>query len=259
MAQQLRWLRTNTLCLVIFSISGSLYGQSVPECGNSFLSQKSGSPAETKAYFLAMEITNRAFTPALHNPASEEYQAMYKDVNDLLNVIYNCHDICICPTYVFYGGVAAMTFKPGSVIANATVVFHTTSINHFIVLAIFLENIKNYTPQTLELNLDYTKKSPPVRDQGFKVVVTTPATTTTTTTTATTTIDPTTTTVPTTTTTTRAAHNYYNDNNHNHNTHYYHNYNAHNYNHHNYIHNHNTHDYHNHNTHDNHHNHNTHD
>ncbi|XP_029919138.1 uncharacterized protein LOC115367492 [Myripristis murdjan] len=184
MAHQLRWLRTNTLCLVIFSISGSLYGQSVPERGNSFLSQKSGSPAESKAYFLAMEITNRAFTPALHNPASEEYQAMYKEVNDLLNIIYNCPDISACPTYVFYGGVAAMTFRPGSVIANATVVFHTTSINQFIVLAVFLENMKNYTPQTLKLNLDYTQKTPPIRVESF--VPTTPVTTSTTSTATTT-------------------------------------------------------------------------
>lgn len=48
------------------------------------LRQEQLSSDERKAYFLPMEITNEVFIPALHNPASEDYQTMYKEVSDVV-------------------------------------------------------------------------------------------------------------------------------------------------------------------------------
>ncbi|KAK2830010.1 hypothetical protein Q5P01_017941 [Channa striata] len=148
----MKWLRTNILCFL--TISGLLTGQSVPL--PDLLSVEQDSDIQQKAFYLPIEITNRPFTNALLNPASEEYQTMYNEVSYLLSGIYNCLDINQCPTNRFYGGVSTMTFSPGSVIANATVIFNTMSINPSIIHIYFVINANTVQPQTLQLNLDYT-------------------------------------------------------------------------------------------------------
>ncbi|CAK6970581.1 cell wall protein DAN4-like [Scomber scombrus] len=114
------------------------------------------------AFFVPMEITNRVFTPALQNPASEEYHSLYKEVSALLNGIYACYDIYNCPENMFYGGVAGMTFRSGSqpsVIANATVVFDTTKISSGTLYVYFFVKSNIIKPHTLQINLEYTTKS----------------------------------------------------------------------------------------------------
>ncbi|TKS88783.1 hypothetical protein D9C73_022786 [Collichthys lucidus] len=74
------------------------------------------------AFYLPMEITNKVFTSQLLNPASEEYQTMYKEVSDLLQNIYGCPDVNKCPTNSFYGGVSAMTFS--------TICYHRKPYDH---------------------------------------------------------------------------------------------------------------------------------
>ncbi|XP_034456237.1 integumentary mucin C.1-like [Hippoglossus hippoglossus] len=168
---QLRWLWT--MCFVT---SGLLTVQSLQL--HDLLSVKQLNSSEKKAFFLPMKITNRVFNSKLLNTASEEYKIVYKEVTDLLDSIYDCSDNSVCPTKGFYGGVAGVTFSSGSVIANSTLVFDTSSINTAIVHILFLQNANNVEPKTLQLNLDYTTTDKIKSDK--LETPTTPMTTTTT-------------------------------------------------------------------------------
>ncbi|KAM8839828.1 mucin-1-like isoform 2-T2 [Spinachia spinachia] len=146
----LRWLWTNALCLVAMAGSGLLALQS-HSLHQSLSVEQAGS--EQYAFYLPLEITNRVFTKELFDPASEEYQTMYKEVSDLLNNVYNCSSCS--PTYQYYGGVYAMTFSSGSVIANSTVIFHR-QINSALVYLFF--HMAEIQTQILQINLTYTTR-----------------------------------------------------------------------------------------------------
>ncbi|XP_074470436.1 uncharacterized protein LOC141754902 [Sebastes fasciatus] len=199
---RLKWMWTSALCLLTMATSGLLALQS-PRL-HDFLSVEKLSVSDQIAFFLPMEINNRVFSAALLNQASEEYQSLYKEVSNVLNGTYNCPDINTCPTDTFYGGVAGITFRSGSVIANATVVFNSPFINHMIVSVLFADNANNVQPKTLHFNLDFTTINNIIETSVPPTTTTTtttmPTSTTTTTPTTTTTTTPTTTTTTTTTT-----------------------------------------------------------
>ncbi|XP_047461532.1 putative GPI-anchored protein pfl2 [Mugil cephalus] len=109
-----------------------------------------------RAFYVAMEITNRIFNTTLTNPETDEYKATYEEVSNLLNSIYGCNNHTKCPTNKFYGGVVAMTFSSGSVIANATIIFHTSSINPSVASSLFHQNANNMEPQILQINPNFT-------------------------------------------------------------------------------------------------------
>ncbi|XP_068189689.1 eukaryotic translation initiation factor 4 gamma-like isoform X2 [Antennarius striatus] len=181
MVQQ-RWLGTCALCLVAMAISGLLTVQPPHQSDQPPVEPHGSTPQTPRiAFFLPMEITNRVFTDALLNPASDDYQSLYEEVSDLLESIYNCSDYNTCPTDVFYGGITAMTFRANTV-----------------------------QPQTLQLNLNFTTKdkitlaiaSTPTTINTTTAATATPATPTSVTATTPTAKDTTTTTTATTTTTT---------------------------------------------------------
>ncbi|XP_045078300.1 cell wall integrity and stress response component 1-like [Coregonus clupeaformis] len=162
----------------------------------------STTPTAKMAYQICMEITNRVFNDSLLNPNSEDYKKMYDEVNQLLAEVYGCPT---CSTGSVYGGIATMTFRHGSVIANATIIFYTEAINQWVVKFLFLENIKD-KPSALQINTHYTEfEATPVPAVVPNITIpTTPTTTITSTTsmtTTTTTNQPTTTPLATTTTT----------------------------------------------------------
>ncbi|KAK6323841.1 hypothetical protein J4Q44_G00061800 [Coregonus suidteri] len=191
-----------TQCVLIFVISGALSAsffrvpRSVTPAG------MSTTPTAKMAYQICMEITNRVFNDSLLNPNSEDYKKMYDEVNQLLAEVYGCPT---CSTGSVYGGIATMTFRHGSVIANATIIFYTEAINQWVVKFLFLENIKD-KPSALQINTHYTEfEATPVPAVVPNITIpTTPTTTITSTTsmtTTTTTNQPTTTPLSTTTTT----------------------------------------------------------
>ncbi|KAG7225313.1 hypothetical protein INR49_014595 [Caranx melampygus] len=140
---------TGVLCLLTISGLLSAGAVTVPEGFSADLLS-----ASQRAFLVPIKITNRKFVPALVNQDSEEYKDMSKVISNLFNGIYKCDD---CPTKTFYGGVAAVGFGPGSVIANAVVIFNTTSINQVVAWALF-NRYAEKAAGNLQLNMAYTTK-----------------------------------------------------------------------------------------------------
>ncbi|XP_036808809.1 uncharacterized protein LOC110496346 isoform X2 [Oncorhynchus mykiss] len=143
-----------TQCILIFAISGSL---SVPCLVTP--AGMSTTPTKKAVFQLGMKITNRVFNDSLLNPNSEDYKKLYGEVSQLLADAYNSPTSGTASTYE---GVATMTFRNGSVIANADIVFNTMSINRFVVQFDFLDQIKANPSASLQIDTNYVECSPSV-------------------------------------------------------------------------------------------------
>ncbi|XP_029587851.1 uncharacterized protein si:dkeyp-92c9.4 isoform X2 [Salmo trutta] len=128
-----------TQCILIFAISGM-----------------STTPTKKIEYQLGIKITNRVFNDSLLNPNSEDYKKMYDEVSQLLANVYKCP---ACPTAHIYEGVATMTFRKGSVIANTILVFNTNAINGFVVKWEFLTHIEANPSASLQIDTSYIESS----------------------------------------------------------------------------------------------------
>ncbi|XP_031649386.1 mucin-5AC-like isoform X3 [Oncorhynchus kisutch] len=163
-----------TQCILIFAISGSLW--SVTPAG------MRTTPTNKMVFQMGIKITNRVFNDSLLNPNSEDYKKLYDEVSQLLADVYKSPT---SGTASIYEGVATMTFRNGSVIANTDIVFNTTSINGNVVKFEFLNHIEANPSASLHIDTNYTE-SETVRAPTS--TITTPTSTITTPTTPTTTI-----------------------------------------------------------------------
>ncbi|XP_059899653.1 uncharacterized protein LOC132451294 isoform X1 [Gadus macrocephalus] len=166
MGQLSRWVLGVLLCLTISSTPGS--------------SADSVDPATliTTSVALAIEITNVGFNASLQNRESEYSKMLDAEVETLLDGIYKCE---ACPTKLFYEGVECINYSHG-LIANASIIFNTTSIDPSIVRALFTIYLAEALPQTsLNVNEEYTSDSKPVilDEDVCKKTTTTPEPTTT--------------------------------------------------------------------------------
>ncbi|XP_029514221.1 uncharacterized protein LOC115128490 [Oncorhynchus nerka] len=133
-----------TQCILIFAISGSMsVPYSVTPAG------MSTTPTNKMVFQMDIKITNRVFNDSLLNPNSEDYKKMYDEVSQLLADVYKSSTSGTASTYE---GVATMTFRNGSVIANADIVFNTMSINGFVVKFEFLNYIDANPSALLQIN-----------------------------------------------------------------------------------------------------------
>ncbi|XP_036421360.1 cell wall integrity and stress response component 3 [Colossoma macropomum] len=130
--------------ILIFMISGPPGGIS-PLMTTQAVTTTTTETIPKYAFYLGIEITNRVYNDSLRDPESAYYKSMYAQVSSALADIYNCST---CDTHSFYKGVAAMTFRNGSVIANSTIVFQTSYINAVLVKYLFINNI----PSSNEIN-----------------------------------------------------------------------------------------------------------
>ncbi|KAL7830002.1 hypothetical protein SRHO_G00311290 [Serrasalmus rhombeus] len=126
--------------ILIFTASGSPGGVS-PLITTRSVTTTTTEAIPKYAFYLGMEITNRVFNHSLRDPESAYYKSMYAQLAD----VYNCST---CYTQPFYKGVAAMTFRNGSVIANSTIIFQTEFINAVVVKNLFIAEI----PSSSEIN-----------------------------------------------------------------------------------------------------------
>ncbi|XP_031649387.1 uncharacterized protein LOC116354385 [Oncorhynchus kisutch] len=133
-----------TQCIFIFAISGSL---SVPYSVTPAV--MSTTPTNKMVFQMGIKITNRVFNDSLLNPNSEDYNKLYGEVSQLLADAYKSPTSGTASTYE---GVATMTFRKGSVIANTIIVFNTTFINGFVVKFVFLSHIKANPSALLQIN-----------------------------------------------------------------------------------------------------------
>ncbi|XP_037391446.1 location of vulva defective 1 [Pygocentrus nattereri] len=130
--------------ILIFTASGSPGGVS-PLMTTRSVTTTTTEAIPKYAFYLGMEITNRVFNHSLRDPESAYYKSMYAQVSGALADVYNCST---CYTQPFYKGVAAMTFRNGSVIANSTIIFQTVFINAIVVKNLFVAEI----PSSSEIN-----------------------------------------------------------------------------------------------------------
>ncbi|KAL7829231.1 hypothetical protein AOLI_G00301160 [Acnodon oligacanthus] len=130
--------------ILVFMVSGSPGGVS-PLITTQAVTTTTTEAIPKYAFYLGMEITNRVYNDSLRDPESAYYKSMYAEVSGVLVHIYNCST---CYTQPFYKGVAAMTFRNGSVIANSTIVFQTVFINAVLVKNLFITEI----PSSNEIN-----------------------------------------------------------------------------------------------------------
>ncbi|CAB1320866.1 unnamed protein product [Coregonus sp. 'balchen'] len=142
-----------TQFILIFAISGALSASFFRVPRSFTTAGMSTAPTAKMAFQLGIEITNRVFNNSLLNPNSEDYKKMYGEISQLLADVYTCPT---CGTASSYGGIVTMTFRNGSVIADTTIVFNTTSINRFVVMFVFLEYISD-NPSVLQINGNYTE------------------------------------------------------------------------------------------------------
>ncbi|KAM9419162.1 mucin-1 [Salvelinus alpinus] len=130
-----------TQCILIFAISGSLC--SVTPAG------MSTTPTKDTVFLMGIQITNRVFNDSLLNPNSEDYKKMYGEVSQLLADVYMSPASGTASTYE---GVATMTFRNGSVIANTIIVFNTKAINRWVVMYDFVNHIQANPSASLQIN-----------------------------------------------------------------------------------------------------------
>nr|XP_046182430.1 mucin-5AC-like isoform X3 [Oncorhynchus gorbuscha] len=166
-----------TQCILIFAISGSLsVPYSVTPAG------MSTTPTNKMVFQMDIKITNRVFNDSLLNPNSEDYKKLYGEVSQLLADAYKSPTSGTASTYE---GVATMTFRNGSVIANTDIVFNTTLINGFVVKFDFLDYIDANPSALLQIDTNYIESETVVAPTS---TITTPTSTIITPTTPTTTI-----------------------------------------------------------------------
>ncbi|XP_014033172.1 uncharacterized protein isoform X2 [Salmo salar] len=137
-----------TQCILIFAISGSLWSVTP--------ASMSTTPTKKIEYQLGIKITNRVFNDSLLNPNSEDYKKLYGEVSQLLANVYKCPT---CGTASIYEGIATMTFRKGSVIANTILVFNTNAINGFVVKWKFLTHIEANPSASLQIDTNYIECS----------------------------------------------------------------------------------------------------
>ncbi|XP_052328053.1 uncharacterized protein LOC118399428 isoform X6 [Oncorhynchus keta] len=133
-----------TQCILIFAISGSLsVPYSVTPAG------MSTTPTNKMVFQMDIKITNLVFNDSLLNPNSEDYKKLYGEVSQLLADAYKSPSSGTASTYE---GVATMTFRKGSVIANTIIVFNTTFINGLVVKFDFLNHIEANPSALLQID-----------------------------------------------------------------------------------------------------------
>ncbi|KAL6457630.1 hypothetical protein MHYP_G00345930 [Metynnis hypsauchen] len=130
--------------ILIFMVSGSPGGVS-PLITTQAVTTTTTETIPKYAFYLGLEITNHVYNNSLRDAESAYYKSMYAQVSGALADIYNCST---CYTQPFYKGVAAMTFRNGSVIANSTIIFQTEFINAILVKNLFITEI----PSSNEIN-----------------------------------------------------------------------------------------------------------
>ncbi|XP_018621398.1 putative protein TPRXL [Scleropages formosus] len=105
---------------------------------------------------LDIRIKNREFTDVLNDQNSQAYKDLRAEVTEVLNKAYACF---FCPTKESYLGVAEMSFRKGSVIADSVLLFDTTVINAAVVRILFLEALGSTETAGLEIDKDFVTDS----------------------------------------------------------------------------------------------------
>ncbi|KAM9434661.1 uncharacterized protein Hap1MRO34_002430 [Clarias gariepinus] len=120
------------LCITVFMMPGSVKSE---EATNS-----------SSAFELIMDITNRIYNDSLLKPGSTDYDALSKDINNMLYSIFGCTR---CHTHSFYHNVSALTFsnKTGSVLVNATLLFQSNKTSARVIEDLFM----NATEHSIEI------------------------------------------------------------------------------------------------------------
>ncbi|KAF5893911.1 mucin-1-like, partial [Clarias magur] len=131
------------LCIVVFMMPGSVKSE---EATNS-----------TSAFELIMDITNRIYNDSLLKPGSTDYDALSKNINDMLYSIYGC---TTCMTHSFYHNVSAVTFsnETGSVLVKATLLFQSNKTSARVIKDIFMNATADSNETTgLKINRNFTQ------------------------------------------------------------------------------------------------------
>ncbi|XP_052003445.1 uncharacterized protein LOC127658280 [Xyrauchen texanus] len=114
-------------------------------------------PHPLTAVIMDLRITNRTYSDSLADQQSVEYTILRREVEELLNEIYD-------PTLLTYLGTNEMTFSFGSVVANSRLLFGTAMLNPVLVRSIFLSAYKQIPSATLEIDLGYFENELPVQE-----------------------------------------------------------------------------------------------
>nr|XP_055067025.1 mucin-3A isoform X2 [Misgurnus anguillicaudatus] len=130
-------------------------------------------PQPKTKFDMEIRITNRIYNNTLNDQDSEEYISLRQEVEQLFFDVYS-------PTPLLYVGTDQITFRNGSVIASAELLFETTMINPVLERRLFLSRYRDLTSPQLRIDPDYVENQlpqQPVEDVNT-TTPTTPLTTT---------------------------------------------------------------------------------